>query len=51
MLLILPICNNYEKYGRGYCYLARSEKKSLLVSQNPYWFAWKLPRKMTGQNG
>jgi hypothetical protein len=22
MLSILPICNRYEKYGRGYCYLA-----------------------------
>jgi hypothetical protein len=29
MLSILPICNIYEKYGRGYCYLAHFEKKPL----------------------
>jgi hypothetical protein len=43
MLSIIPICNRYDKYGRGYCKLAHAEKKPLSVSQNAPWLSWKSP--------
>jgi hypothetical protein len=51
MIFILQIGNNYEKYERGYCYLAHAEKKPLSVSKEYSLFSQKSPRKKTGRNG